>query len=182
LLVFLKSALEPETRNPSITGSQKCGECHSLKNLGDQYTVWFNSKHSNAYKSLLNQIAIDYNKNNGLKLPVNEEKCLKCHTTKYSLNSENVGLYYNISEGVGCETCHGAGSLYSPSEIMKDSSLFIKFGGLIPNKNTCIKCHSEKINNSNVFDDNICPFQNDVFDYNSAIEKIKHPINTEQMK
>src|SRR5690242_15358879 len=109
LLLFLKNALEPKPDPVSITGSDNCGECHKLKINGDQHTVWENSKHAQAFRSLLMQKAIDFAVKNGLELPVNNKLCLKCHTTLNHLEGFPKLSTYHIEEGVGCESCHGAG-------------------------------------------------------------------------
>jgi hypothetical protein len=89
---------------------------------------------------------------------------------------------YNIIEGVGCEACHGAGSKYSPDEIMKSPQQFKKYGGMVSGEETCIKCHSLKANKEQVINENICPFQTDNFNYKQAFEKIKHPLNKDNFK
>lgn len=177
LIFFLKNALEPDNEPLFITGTDKCGECHGLKNNGDQYSVWKNSRHSEAYNVLISSKAKDFAVKNGLKSPEIEEKCLKCHTTEFSLKGTLKGEYYNITEGVGCESCHGAGSKYSPAEVMKTESAFIKFGGIKGDKNTCKPCHSEKGNKEQVLKDDLCPFQENDFDYQSAVDKIEHKLN-----
>jgi hypothetical protein len=55
---------------------------------------------------------------------------------------------------VGCESCHGPGSLYRKVTIMSKSKyktdpegqrkLAIEAGLLIPDEATCTKCHNEK--------------------------------------
>jgi hypothetical protein len=177
LLFFLKNALEPVKDPLYITGSDKCNECHSLKNLGDQYSVWKKSKHSEAYSVLLSDKAKSFAVKIGINSPETDEKCLKCHSTEFSLKGTDKAKFYNIIEGVGCESCHGAGSKYSPAEIMKDENLFISFGGVVGDSRTCKPCHSDTGNKEQVLKDNACPFQQNDFDYRASLEKIKHPVN-----
>ena len=177
LIFFLKNALEPDNEPVYITGSDKCGECHSLRNMGDQYTVWKNSRHSKAYNVLLSSKAKDFAAKNGLNPPETEEKCLKCHTTEFSLKGTLKGDYYNITEGVGCESCHGAGSKYSPAWIMKSENSFVSFGGIKGDINTCKPCHFEKGNKEQLLKDDVCPFQINDFDYKIAVEKIEHKLS-----
>jgi len=182
LILFLKNALEPAKEDITITGSEKCGECHSLKNLGDQNKVWKNSGHSGAYTVLFSTKAIEFNRNNSLNAPDKEDKCLKCHSTLHFLQGTIPGENFDIKEGIGCEACHGAGSLYSPAQIMKDEDAFIKAGGVKGDEQTCLKCHSVKRNRNSELKDNICPFQLNDFNYNIEFEKIKHPVNREMVK
>lgn len=179
LLFFLKNALEPKQEPVRILGSEMCNDCHGLKNMGDQKTPWKNSKHSGAYTVLFSTKAIDFNKANGLASPDKEEKCLKCHTTEFVLKGTEKSKSYNITEGVGCEGCHGAGSEYSAAEIMREESSFIRNGGVKGDEKTCLKCHSPKANKEKTLKDDTCPFQQTDFDYKTAFEKIKHPVSTE---
>lgn len=179
LLFFLKNALEPQTEPIYVTGSGKCGECHQLQNIGNQYDVWRLSKHAGAYKTLLSDKSIEFASKNNLVKPSENPECLKCHTTGHSLaflgKIDKPGSI--IEEGVGCESCHGAGSQYSPAEIMKDEKLFISSGGIKGDETTCRNCHSPKGNKEHKLSGSICPFQENDFDYRQALEKIKHPLS-----
>lgn len=176
LFYFLKNALEPAKEPLYITGTDKCAECHGLKSSGDQYSLWKNSKHSRAYTVLFSSIAREYNSTNGLKSPETEEKCLSCHTTNGFLSGTAAGEYFKTEEGVGCEACHGAGSHYSPAEIMKVESAFLRNGGIKGDSTTCLKCHNTAGNKEKILKDNSCPFQLNDFDYKTEFEKIKHPL------
>lgn len=181
LLLFLKNALEPENEPIMITGSGKCNECHQLKELGNQQIVWQNSGHSRAFKTLLSDKAKEFTLKNNLKEPVKNELCLKCHTTGGFIGGE-LQASYNIEEGVGCEACHGAGSKYSPAEIMKDEIIYKRNGGIVGDEGTCGKCHSPAANKEQKLTENMCPFQDEDFVYKTEFEKIKHPVNRENFK
>jgi hypothetical protein len=175
--------LKPEDVPLVITGSQKCSTCHSLKNLGSQQKVWEESKHSKAYLTLLSDKAKSFANSKGIKSPEENELCLKCHTTKGFLGLNEIDAAYDKKEGVGCEACHGAGSKYSPAEIMKDEDLFINNGGVKGSEETCLGCHSKKAGKQNgEISENICPFQEKDFNFKSYMEKVVHPVNKEYMK
>ena len=70
---------------------------------------------------------------------------------------------YSVEEGVGCEACHGPGSLYKSRKIMKDKEASMKVGLIIPDEKTCIKCHNEE---SPTFKE---------FKYAEMLEKVAHP-------
>ena len=176
LLLFLKNALEPTQESLYITGTVKCGECHGLKVNGNQLERWKADKHSTAFKTLSGNTARDFALANGLGDPTQNEKCLKCHTTQFSMKDVPVGEYYNISEGVGCEGCHGAGSKYSPAHIMKNEASFIQYGGTKGDEKTCLKCHNPQGSKDKKLTDDRCPFQEKNFDYKTEFEKIKHPV------
>lgn len=180
LLLFLKNALEPESEALQLTGSGKCGECHGLKNEGNQYDIWKNSRHAAAYSSLLGENAKEFASKNNIEPPEKNPLCLKCHTTEHFVTGVEKGGFFNTSEGVGCEACHGAGSKYSPAEIMKDESQFIFYGGVKGDEKTCKSCHSAIGNRERKLSTEVCPFQENDFDYKTAFEKIKHPVNKDK--
>ena len=177
LILFLKNALQPKQEPISITGSDKCGECHKLKINGNQDSVWENSKHSEAYKTLLSQGAMDFASKNNIEKPSNNKLCLKCHTTANHLEGTPHQSSYRLDEGVGCESCHGAGSNYSPAKIMTDNYQFRHNGGKRGDENTCLECHSVKGNKDQQLKDSVCPFQVSDFIYKTEFDKIKHPVN-----
>ena len=177
LLYFLKNALEPKAESLYLTGSVKCGECHQLKKIGDQQSVWKRSKHSEAYQTPLSDNATNFAKNNSIEEPQKNKLCLKCHTTEFHLEGTLKAIDFNIIEGVGCESCHGAGSKYSPAWIMKDNGLFTINNGIAGDENTCKPCHSSKGNKEQKLSESVCPFQTNDFVYKTEFEKIKHPLN-----
>jgi len=182
-ILFLKSALKPEETPLIITGSEKCGTCHSLKNIGNQQKIWEDSKHSRAFNSLTSEKAKQFAQSKGLESPEKNPICLKCHTTKHYLDINETDAAYSLNEGVGCEACHGAGSRYSPANIMKEESLFIQNGGLKGNTETCIKCHSPVVKKTDEkISSDICPFQLNDFDYKTYSDKIKHNISRDLMQ
>ena len=125
-------------------GSARCGECHGLQINGNQQQVWENSKHSKAYKILSSDKSTEYTKKNNLEAGVTNKICLRCHTTDSFLEGPPKLSSFNIDEGVGCETCHGAGSKYSANDVMKSGQLFREYGGSKSNETTCLKCHNLK--------------------------------------
>ncbi len=182
LVLFLKNALEPADDPVLITGSEKCNECHQLQILGNQMTIWQNSRHRAAYVSLQSQLAKDFTAKNNIIEPVNNEMCLRCHTTSGFLGDFEKQSSYKMDEGVGCESCHGAGSKYSPAEVMKDEAIYKRNGGIVGDEATCLNCHSPKANKEQKLAKDVCPFQDEDFVYKAAFEKIKHPVNRDNFK
>src|SRR4030095_8738774 len=176
LLFFLKNALEPKDEPVVLTGSQKCGEGHRLQNIRHQSEVWEKSKHFSAYKILASSVSTEFAVKNNLEEPIKNKLCLRCHSTEFYLKNPGKSNTFDITEGVGCEACHGAGSKYSPADIMKDNSLFTKNGGIRGDETTCHGCHSPKGNKEQKISEEVCPFQENDFVYYTEFEKIKHPI------
>ena len=75
----------------------------------------------------------------GVKDPLTDQKCLSCHST--AGGAKNVEASYKVDEGVGCEACHGPGSLYRKNSVMKDQKAAVAVGMLIPDEKTCKNCH-----------------------------------------
>ncbi len=180
LLYFLKNALEPKAEIIHLTGSGKCGECHQLRNIGDQQVVWKRSRHSEAYQTLLSAKSVDFAIKSNIEEPAKNRLCLKCHTTEFHLEGTPKAIDYDIREGIGCESCHGAGSEYSPAWIMKNEDLFKSNGGIKGDENSCKPCHSAKGNKDQKLTEEICPFQTEDFDYKTEFQKIIHPLNKQQ--
>ena len=106
---------------------------------------------------------MEYAKANNIADPSKDQKCLKCHSTYYSVPKDAInGLTEN--EGVSCETCHGPGSAYKAMNVMKDQALALKKGLILPTKEVCLKCHNKEN-----------PFYKP-FNFDEAVKKIAHPI------
>ena len=69
---------------------------------------------------------------------------MACHTTAGRNPLATFLEGYHQWEGVGCESCHGAGSAYAASEVMRDRRAFLANGGRIPNEQTCRDCHRDE--------------------------------------
>lgn len=143
-------------------GAAKCKMCHNKTTTGKQYDVWLKGPHANALKSLSSEESMEYAKANGIADPTKEASCLKCHSTYYSGN-EDLMLTIKESEGVSCESCHGAGSKYKSMSVMKSQEKSLANGLILPTKEVCITCHNEKN-----------PFHKP-FDFEASIKKIAHP-------
>ena len=111
-------------------GSKKCKMCHNKDAKGAQYKQWVESKHAKAMESLNAEEAKD-------------PTCLKCHSTHGSVDPDLV-LTLKVEEGVSCESCHGPGSKYYPSGIMKSREKAMAKGLILPTKEVCVECHNEK--------------------------------------
>jgi len=144
------------------TGVYACGSCHKGAMMGFQYSKWRMSGHARAYAVLGTETAYGIAEKKGLKeIPQRSKVCLKCHTTAYHDGAGGALESYALYEGVGCEACHGAGSVYSQEAIMMDKRSAKAAGLNEVTKETCLTCH-EKAHNK-------------TFDFDEAIKKIAHP-------
>ena len=131
-------------------GAAKCKVCHNKPAMGGQYKVWAAGPHANAMESLTAEEAKD-------------PKCIKCHSTVGHIDPDLI-IGLKISEGVSCESCHGAGSGYKTNSVMKDREKSIKRGLTLPTEQVCKTCHNEESPNYKGFD------------YAEYVKKIAHPI------
>ncbi len=149
---------------PSIIGVDKCKTCHKSEKKGNQYQKWLDSKHSGAFATLANEASLALAKEKGIEDPQKAEECLYCHTTAAFLKAPlDAAGKYTDAEGVGCEACHGAGSLYKSMKVMKDLEQATANGLLAVTEETCTKCHNE---NSPTFKG---------FDYAARSAEVAHP-------
>ncbi len=188
ILGFFAFGLVPqlEAKTAKYVGVKKCATCHKKKKQGKQLAIWKKSKHSKTFQVLASKKA----KTRAAKMgvsgnPQQAEACLVCHTTSVGIEKSQMGKRFKIENGVQCETCHGAGSLYRKKKVMKaifkerglarkgDSPTAKKTGMLIASKNTCKRCHVKEIQV------NVKTFKNPSFkpfNFKKRWKKIAHPV------
>lgn len=121
------------------------GACHKTDAQGKQLDIWQNSKHAEAYKTLLTPEADKIAKEKGFNTPaVETPQCLKCHTLGTDINPADFESTFKIEDGVQCESCHGPGSEYKKLNIMKDRQKSIENGLIVHTEGEkfCTGCHN----------------------------------------
>ncbi len=118
---------QTEKGQASYVGSQACAACHVAA-----FTWWRTTEHGRAYQTL-----VDRHKEYNLS-------CVGCHVTGYSQPGGST-VTHNLDGAlvnVGCESCHGPGSLHStnPTVSMRRET----------EAATCVGCHNEE--HSDLFD------------------------------
>jgi hypothetical protein len=94
---------------PKYLGSEACKACHAK-----EFEIWDSSRHAGAYETLIEKA----------KYPENRQfdgECVVCHTVGFRYSTgfrDNAAGLVNAEKskhlfGVGCENCHGAGSLHA---------------------------------------------------------------------
>jgi YVTN family beta-propeller protein len=151
-----------EDAGPRLTGTHACGDCHRGPMMGYQYSLWRLSPHARAYASLGSPAALEIAEEMGVEgSPQTSPACLKCHATGGDGN--HVALEsFSPTEGVGCESCHGAGSEYSPEPVMRDPTAARQAGLQEVGERTCARCHEGAHGRP--------------FDLTMALEAIAHPL------
>ena len=112
-LFFSVQAVEA-AKKPAYEGYKKCGGCHK-----SQKDSWLATEHAEAFHALKPGEHREEKKKAKLdpdKDYTKDEKCVGCHVTGYKKTG---GYREGLSESkakhlgdVGCEECHGPGSLY----------------------------------------------------------------------
>jgi hypothetical protein len=142
MVFFVFSMVGFAADKPDYVGANKCKTCHKAEKNGAQFGIWSQKKHSKAYEALKSDGAKKKAETMGVKDPLKDEKCLSCHATAYG--AKNLGKSYKIEEGVTCEACHGPGSMYKKSSVMKDHKKSVEAGMVAKvDEKVCAGCHKK---------------------------------------
>jgi cytochrome c553 len=152
----------------TFVGAAKCKTCHKKPENGEQFKIWSESAHAKAYATLASEEAKKIAADKGIEDPQKADECLSCHVTGHGVAAEFLGKKYAVTDGVGCESCHGAGGDYYQQKTM----MAITAGetdratvGLVkPDEKVCTGCHNDKSPS----------FKS--FDFAEMSKKIAHPI------
>jgi len=152
---------EKEHQYAGVTG---CKGCHSSDKVGGtQYSIWKDESHSKGYEILASDQAKEVAIKAGIEgNPQEADACLKCHVTAWGAKKELLAATWKKEDGVGCESCHGAGKDYMPMTIMKDHDAAVAAGLAVITKDTCTACHNT---DSPTYKE---------FKYEEALKVIKH--------
>ena len=113
---------------------------------GNEYLIWSKQdKHRNAYNVLLQDRAIKMARALGLPDAANQKLCLDCHADNVA--SDRRGVQFQLSDGVGCEACHGGASRWLGIHISGATHAQNVAAGLYPTEQPvaraekCLGCH-----------------------------------------
>ena len=143
-------------------GVMACAECHRGPTMGYQFSKWRLSEHARAFAVLGTAAGYEMAAREGIEgNPQDSPRCLSCHMTGAGQDRESFQKGFDRTDGVQCESCHGAGSEYWPDAIMRDGQA-ARQAGLTPvTRETCMPCHAGAHGRS--------------FDYSTARQAIAHP-------
>ncbi|MFH1852228.1 MAG: cytochrome c family protein [Candidatus Neomarinimicrobiota bacterium] len=148
-------------------GVDGCKMCHKSEAKGAQFAKWEADVHAKAFETLKNEASAKIAKDKGIAGPAWEAaECLACHTTGFGAGGyavKDAKFWEAVDDkgkptkevktmaglqSVSCEACHGPGSAYKSSKVMKDifaGTVDGKTVGLIePNEALCVTCHNQK--------------------------------------
>ncbi|HEX4507989.1 MAG TPA: multiheme c-type cytochrome, partial [Alphaproteobacteria bacterium] len=161
LLLGLSGVANAQTMSATATadvhlGVATCagGPCHGAasttkKNgvLQNEYLTWqVHDKHAKAYTVLEGDLGKRIGANLGIK-PTESKECLVCHSD--NVPAEQQGVQFKLSDGVGCEVCHGGAQRWLGDHVtgkMTHADL-VKNEGLYPTDRPvdraklCLQCH-----------------------------------------
>lgn len=134
-------------------GAKQCKACHSNAKMGGTaYKTWEGTAHANAFKTLQSAAADKIATEKGSKTKAAETKeCLACHQTGMDEAGAKFSAKFDKTEGVGCESCHGAAGTYK-TKHGKDKPLAdaMAAGLTLPKtddgsaEKQCKTCHNDK--------------------------------------
>lgn len=108
-------------------------------------------KHSKAYEVLLNQQSRTIAKKLGLPNAHEAKVCLDCHTD--NVPKERRGEKFQVTDGVGCEACHGGGERWIKSHTEEQATHANNITqGMYPTElpyqraKLCLSCHYGEAN------------------------------------
>ncbi len=150
----------------SYMGVKKCKMCHKKPAAGEQFRLWSESPHAQAFATLANEESAKIASEMGIDNPQEADECLKCHVTGHG--EGDLAAKILPENGVGCESCHGAGSAYYKKKTMKaiyaGEQDGAALGLTVIDEATCTACHNEE---SPTFKG---------FDYEERVKEIAHPV------
>jgi len=144
-LRFPRVVFGTKRTHPQYVGSHVCRGCHSEEDKGNQYLPWLSSGHAAAYWRLATDWSLVLARSRphfqDMENPREDDRCLLCHVTAAQDPDALFASTFSERQGVGCESCHGPGSLYMDAAVMSDRAAFLAAGGKIPDERTCQNCH-----------------------------------------
>jgi hypothetical protein len=165
---------KPVLKPNHYIGVGKCKDCHRSKSIGNQYGVWSETRHAQAFETLGGDKAKATAKERGIADPQKADECLKCHVTAFGEPKDALGRGFKPELGVQCESCHGPGERHFKARMaaaMEEEDEFaepapIPAGEIIsrPSREACVKCHNTE-----------SPFYKP-FCYGERLLKIRHLI------
>ena len=135
-LALASSALVPAVGQDGAKyiGSAKCKMCHA-----DQHKAWGEMKHSKAFDALTPEQIKSGKDDKG-------RTCVSCHVTGYGKGGfESVEKSEKLKH-VGCEACHGAGSLHQKAMLAAMATEEVPEDKQISRNVGCTGCHNPHIN------------------------------------
>jgi hypothetical protein len=135
----------------TASGCHGNGKAHEI--VGSEYNIWISADpHAQAFsvlyddRSLKMVQSLDGQKFNPAVPPYKDQRCLTCHSTTFASAVESAGEV--VSDGVGCEACHGPAEGYLAEHYLPafDAAARERLGlwdtkDLYSRAQVCTSCH-----------------------------------------
>jgi hypothetical protein len=168
-LLYIQYARIHDEGPQRFTGVDRCRVCHEAASTGSQFKVWLNGPHAHAHKAIETDSAKALLARAGSGFTI--DSCLGCHSTLGRSAGSEIETRL-VTEGVGCERCHGPGSNYADYNTMMHRPEFTSHGGVVGSLRDCYQCHAASVGPGTRH----CPFQRTAFNADTAWRFIKHPL------
>ncbi len=145
LLVGAAQAQGPDGKGefPNYVGQAVCRECHAPDGPAADCALDPVPEHERAWAALTSRAAQHIAALSSIRFePQNHRVCLSCHSAGADEGPRWHAPTFRISDGVQCESCHGAGSVHvrQQREGAVDRAPVIRRGDLT----NCIGCHRDR--------------------------------------
>lgn len=115
--------------------------------LRNEFITWTREdRHARAYRTLLNKKSKAIARKMGIGAPHTEAVCLNCHAS--NIPKSKRGKKFQLSDGVGCESCHGGAEKWLNSHTDKKATHADNLKkGMYPTEDPlargklCLSCH-----------------------------------------
>ncbi len=156
-LLVLATGSGADAPEPSkYTGPGSCSSpaCHGgvqerneTTVLQNEYSTWVvRDKHAHAFVNLTNPVGTRMAKIMGLQKPDTADRCLACHALNVPV--EQRARTFDLTDGVGCENCHGPASAWLGPHTTRDWKYdkSLELGmydtrNLVKRAEKCLSCH-----------------------------------------
>lgn len=182
LVLAMAGAVQAQDKPADYVGSDQCKVCHNKKPEGEQWNIWKTMKHAKAFESLKSEAAQKIAAERKLPKPAHESpECLKCHVTGYDEAKAAPPARIKLEEGLGCENCHGPGSLHiadAKDVVAKKKTadqVDWKAHLATTEEARCLECHNEESPTWNPEKYTKADGTKVGFDFEQAKKLIEHP-------
>ncbi|HSA82828.1 MAG TPA: multiheme c-type cytochrome [Geminicoccaceae bacterium] len=117
--------------------------------LQNEYATWqTNDRHAKAYSLLFDELSVEIARKLGLEAAHTAKVCLDCHADNVA--EERRGPQFQLTDGIGCEACHGGAEDWIRSHTVRDDPTSHRrnlAAGLYPTNDPvaraelCLSCH-----------------------------------------
>jgi YVTN family beta-propeller protein len=136
-----------QERLPFYVGREVCLECHPHENPGSACTLKPFPGCGQSYEALEQTEAPHIAALSGIGEPPTESRiCLGCHATGADAGPRWTTETFNVTDGVQCEACHGAGSVHVDAWRLPEADAAVRVLGRMPfvDRSVCATCHRDR--------------------------------------